>query len=427
MSPSRTLPEQHPGRLPVPELLASGAVHCVYQPVVDLASGDVLGREALMRTPPGSGWSSPLDLLDAAEEEGLLAELEEAALSVALADATRSAGVGTGHTLFLNVEPRTLSRHLPTVLATLAERPRHVRVVVEITERALALDPAGILEAATHLRAAGCAIALDDVGAEPASLAFLPLLNPEIIKLDLGLLRTLEDPATITVASAVRARAEATGARVVAEGIETEDDLSRALVLGADLGQGWHLGRPQRGLPRGAVRTGRLPRAHPVSAAGTTPFELLAHRRAVRQAPKRLLLPLSRTLEATAITQRVPPLVIGAFQDERFFAGRSARRYARLAGELPFVGGVGAGRPAVLPPGVRWASVDPDDPLADEWAVVVLGAHESVALVGRETGPRPLVPTDQEEDGDREFAFAVTHDQGLVGAVAQALLRRFGA
>lgn len=428
---------QRPGRVPVPDLLRTGGVQCAYQPVVELATGEVLGREALLRTPEGSGWSSPLEVLHAAEAEGLLGELERAALTRAIDDAAE-ASEGGPQTLFLNVEPRTLSRHLPLVLETLARREPHIRVVVEITERALALDPAGMLDAAARLRSVGCVIALDDVGVVPESLAFLPLLAPEIIKLDLQLLRTLEDPETITVAGAVRARAEATGARVVAEGIETRDDLTRALVLGADLGQGWYLGRPHRGLPRGERHAGRLPRPHAALGGSATPFELVATRRAVRTAPKHLLLPLSRTLEQTAVAHRVPPVVLGSFQDERFFAGRSARRYGRLARDLPFVGALGSGVPAVLPDGVRWAAVDPTEPLAREWAVVVLGAHESVALVGREVGT--AVPGDRAwlpdpatdlpgsaADGAREFEFAVTHDHGLVAEAAQSMLRRFGA
>ncbi|WP_454048631.1 sensor domain-containing phosphodiesterase [Cellulomonas sp. Marseille-Q8402] len=418
---------ERPGRLPVPELLRTGGVHCAYQPVVELATGEVLGREALLRTAEGSGWTSPLDVLDAAEADGLLGELERAAMSRALADAAAASG-GASHTLFLNIEPRTLSRHLPLVLETLAQRGPHVRVVVEITERALAHDPAGMLDAAARLRAAGCAIALDDVGAVPESLAFIPLLAPEIIKLDLKLLRTLEDPETITVAGAVRARAEATGARVVAEGIETRDDLTRALVLGADLGQGWYLGRPSRELPEGERHGGRLPRPHAPLGGSATPYELVATRRAVRLAPKHLLLPLSRTLETAAVSHRVPPVVLGAFQDERFFTGRSARRYGRLAGRLPFIGALGSGWPTNLPEGVRWASVDPTEPLAREWAVVVLGAHESVALVGREVGPPPVGsrPGSAADDA-REFEFAVTYDHGLVAEAAQSLLRRFRA
>lgn len=418
--------EPLPDRVPVPELLRTGAVHCAYQPVVELATGAVLGREALLRTPQGSGWGSPLDVLDAAEDAGMLGELERAAMTYALTDAAQASG-GVAQTLFLNIEPRTLSRHLPLVLETLAQRAPQVRVVVEITERALALDPAGMLDAAARLRSVGCAIALDDVGVVPESLAFIPLLAPEVIKLDLQLLRTLEDPETITVAGAVRARAEATGARVVAEGIETRDDLTRALVLGADLGQGWFLGRPAPSLPDGERHAGRIPRPHAPLGGRSTPFEIVASRRAVRVAPKQLLLPLSRTLETAAVTHRVPPLVLGAFQDERFFTGRPARRYGRLAQQLPFVGALGTGRPEGLPAGVRWAAIDPTEPLAREWIVLVLGAHESVALVAREIGDGRSGGPGSAGDPARTFEFAVTYDHGLVAEAAQSLLRRFGA
>jgi len=428
--------------VPVTELLRTSAVHCAYQPVVDLLTGEVLGREALLRTPADAGWSSPLEVLDSAEEHGLLGELERAAMSCALAEAA-TASAGASHTLFLNIEPRTLSRHLPQVLDTLSRRPPYVRVVVEITERALAHDPAAILTAAEALRAAGCAIALDDVGVVPESLAFIPLLAPEIIKLDLQLLRTLEDPETMTVAGAVRSRAEATGARVVAEGIETREDLTRALVLGADLGQGWYLGRPQRVLPPGERHSGRLPHPHESLERGSTPFEIVARHGSVRPAPKRLLAPLCHTLEGSALRHRVPPLVLASFQHARFFAGRTVPRYAQLAEQLPFVGALGAGRPDDLPPEVRWVGLDPEEPLAREWSVVVLGAHESIALVARER----LTPAGEDvlggvlaepdgalapggpgrADGAREFDFTVTYDDALIAQTARVLLRRFGA
>ena len=101
---------------------------------------------------------------------------------------------------------------------------------------------------AERLRAAARAIALDDVGIEPESLAFIPLLRPEVVKLDLALFCTTSGPDTITVTGAVRAYAEEYGAEVVAEGIEPAADLTRAQVLGATLGQGWWWGRGERRL-----------------------------------------------------------------------------------------------------------------------------------------------------------------------------------
>ena len=192
-------------------------------------------------------------------------------------------------TLFVNLEPTTLTRRLDVVLEALTSRAAHVQVVVEITERALAEDLAAVLSGAEQLRADGCAIALDDVGVHPESLAFIPLLRPEVVKLDLKLLRTVKDPATVVVAGAVRAYAEQAGAEVVAKGIETNDDLTRALVLGATLGQGWLWSRGECDFTPSTFRPERFT-GRPIGAAlRATPYELIGAGRNIRQAPKHLL------------------------------------------------------------------------------------------------------------------------------------------
>ncbi|QTE27905.1 sensor domain-containing phosphodiesterase [Pengzhenrongella sicca] len=403
--------------VPLDALLRADGLHCVYQPFVDLDTGAVLAHEALLRGPAGTPWQSPLVLLDAARAAGRIVDLERASLATSLADAARLSG-GRPVTLFVNIEPSTLTGHLDVVLAAVAARAAHVQVVVEITERALAADLAGVLAGAERLRAAGCAIALDDVGVEPASLALIPLLRPEVVKLDLRLLRTVHDVATITVAGAVRAYAEASGAEVVAEGIETQADLTRALVLGATLGQGWLWGRGER---RFAATTSRPERfaAHSISPQlCTTPYEVIGAGRRLRRAPKHLLLPLSHTLELTAAQARVAPLLLAGFEDARFFSPDTARRYTELARQLPFVGALGVGMSAEPAPGVRGTALSRQDPLAREWTVVVLGAHTAAALMARDLG-------DEGADGDREFEFVVTYDRALVTAAAQALVGRF--
>src|SRR5205085_1452138 len=95
-----------------------------------------------------------------------------------------------------------------------------------------------------RLRAAGWRIALDDVGADDMSLAFMPLLRPDIVKLDLSLVQQRPGPAVAGIMNAVNAYAERTGALVLAEGIENEQHLDIAKALGARLGQGYLFGRP---------------------------------------------------------------------------------------------------------------------------------------------------------------------------------------
>jgi EAL domain-containing protein (putative c-di-GMP-specific phosphodiesterase class I) len=407
-------------------LLRDRALHCVYQPFVDLDTGEPVAHEALLRGPAGTPWASPMALLTGAIATGRLAELEQYSLLTSLGDAARHAGSGAV-TLFVNIEPTTLTHHLDMVLEALGTRAPGVQVVVEITERALSVDPAGVLRAADRLREAGCAIALDDVGTEPESLAFIPVLRPEVVKLDLTLLRTIDDPTTILVAGAVRAYAEEWDADVVAEGVETAEDLTRALVLGATLGQGWWWGRPDQTFGT----SNRAPRRFAARAVGramrTTPFELIGQSRSVRRATKDLLLPVSRTLELTALETQVPPMMLSCFEHARFFSTATAERYARLADRLPFVGAFGEGMSAEPAPGVRGVDVSADDPLASEWTVVVLGAHVAVALIARDLRTREAREQGApgpDRPGAPEFEFVMTHDRAIVTAAAHTLLSR---
>jgi EAL domain-containing protein (putative c-di-GMP-specific phosphodiesterase class I) len=117
-------------------------------------------------------------------------------------------------------------------------------IFAEVTERALTDRPAELLAAVARLRRLGVGIALDDVGADPRSLALMPFLAPEVIKLDLALVQGKPSRRTAAIVHAVSAESERTGALVLAEGIETEAHRQTALALGARYGQGWLFGRP---------------------------------------------------------------------------------------------------------------------------------------------------------------------------------------
>lgn len=398
----------------------------VLQPVVDLRSNDVVAHGALLRGPAGSELASPLALMEAARAAGRAAELDVAALRTHLEHAEQTMP-GLDPILFVNLEPATLTAALGQVLEVLADRPEGQRVVVEFTERALTTDPAAVIEATERIRALGCAIALDDVGAEPASLAFVPLLRPEVVKLDLGLLRTVDDPATITVAHAVRAYAEEFGREVVAEGVEVREDRTRAVVLGATLGQGWYWGYPSAEPHQPAHGFERIYVSRPrETRAPRTPFDLL--RPSETQAgPKDLLRSVSRGLELAALQSRVRPVLLSSFQDVRNFGRPTQRRYEKLAGELPLVGVVGHRMPDSPAPGVRGAALRGGDPLGEEWTVVVLGPHEAVALIARIRPESDRQESCGAEAGDVWFDFAVTHDRARVTAAALLLLERLGA
>ena len=119
---------------------------------------------------------------------------------------------------------------LVKVFADADYRKRHV--VRELTERSIADNPAGLLQAVEQARAQSVGIALDDVGIGPASLAIMPLIRPDVIKLDLSLIQQQTTPSVAGLANAVLAEAERTGAVILSEGIETEQHVSVARTLG---------------------------------------------------------------------------------------------------------------------------------------------------------------------------------------------------
>src|ERR1700742_3774801 len=166
---------------------AERTVRSVYQPIVDLDSGAVAGWEALARGPVDSPLERPDRLFAAAEQAGRLTQLDWECRVSAVRGAL-DAGIGPRRALFINVEPRALGTPAPDHLASDWQRAAdELDVVVEITERSLTERPADLLAAIETMRARGWRIALDDVGADARSLALMPLLRPDVIKLDLRL------------------------------------------------------------------------------------------------------------------------------------------------------------------------------------------------------------------------------------------------
>ena len=156
----------------VAEVVARGLVRTVFQPVVDLSSGAMVGYEALTRGPAGP-LEQPTALFAAARTQGLLRELDGLCRRVAVASAIQR-GLFAPLTVFINVEPQELD---PAGLDPLIDLARsaagRLQVVLEVTERALAARPADLLASVHRLRAAGWRIALDDVGVDDLSLAFM--------------------------------------------------------------------------------------------------------------------------------------------------------------------------------------------------------------------------------------------------------------
>jgi diguanylate cyclase (GGDEF)-like protein/PAS domain S-box-containing protein len=400
------------------DALRADGVRSVFQPIVELDTGRVVAYEALARGPRGP-LERPDLLFAAARAAGRLAELDELCRAAAFRGAVDH-GLLTPLTLFVNVEPEVLdTAPLADLLAIAESAPGELRVVMEITERALAARPAELLRTVERVRSLGWGIALDDVGADAMSLSFMPLLRPDVVKLDLRLVQERPGPAIAQIMNAVNAYAEQTGAVVLAEGIEDDVHLRTARGLGATLGQGWLFGRPGPG-PAADRPVGEL--VLPAHTARpddgeASPFACLPSGVAMRRAPKALLIELSKQLEREALRLGETSVVAAAFQEARHFTPSTALRYRDLVERTGFVCAFGEGLPAEPLPGLRGAELRPGDPVRGEWDVVVLGPHFAAALLARDLG-------DDGPDLDRRFEYALTYDRETVVRAAQALLSR---
>ena len=392
-------------------VLRDGRIRTVFQPIVELDTGALVGYEALARGPEGSALETPDRLFAAARSEDRLGELDMACQRAAIAGAN-DLGVEAPLTLFVNTEPDSIG------FGPLPPIGRGVRGVVELTERTLTSRLAELLPAVQRARAEGWGVALDDVGADTRSLALMPVLRPDVIKLDLRLVQEQPTPEIAAIAGAVGAQAERSGAAVLAEGIETAEQAQYARALGATLGQGYFLGRPSReprrdrvtGMPL-PIFTASLP--HP----WRTPFDLASSRRPVRHGTMPLLASISRELERQAATGHRTSLLISSFPDTHALTAGIDTVYGDLAANLAFVAAFAVGLPPNLGPGLRGVNIREDDPLRGTWNVVVLGAHFASMLAARETGKAG-------SSDEQMFDFVFTYEREIIIECAQALLLR---
>lgn len=222
-----------------------GELYLVYQPYVDLSTGEASGAEALLRwRHPTRGELQPLSFIPMAEATGLILPLGRWALRAALA---RAAGWPPETTLSVNISPLQFhqSDFLEEVDAALAEsRFPADRLELEITETVLMRDNPDTTARLRALINRGIRIALDDFGTGYSALAYLARLPHHRIKLDKSFVQDLGNPATAELIRAIISLARAQGIAVTAEGVEREEHLALVRRLGFTHAQGFATGSP---------------------------------------------------------------------------------------------------------------------------------------------------------------------------------------
>ncbi len=245
------------GRGPLAELMRKNALYSVFQPIVDLRNGSVYAHEALVRGVEGTPLFGADALFQAARVEGLLFEFELYCIGVALEGWGRLQEPGR---LFVNISADALvdvvQRRGCTKLVHLVRSFRVLprMLVLELTEHERVNNMDQLIDVVREVRAAGLSLALDDFGDGRSSLRLWSQVKPEIVKIDKYFTKDISQHAdNLQTLQALKQIATIFGTQLVAEGIETKDDLRVLRDLDLAYGQGYLLGRPEL-LPRVKVK-----------------------------------------------------------------------------------------------------------------------------------------------------------------------------
>lgn len=226
-------------------VLELGLVHAVYQPVVDVIDLRVVGYEALTRVARGRFESTDL-LFKAATENDSLWSLERLCRRKALEGLP---AIRTDELLFLNVQPDAIydpELRDRSFLARLAEVGLHPgQIVLEMTEHSAVRDFPSFRRTLHHFRANGFRLAMDDVGSGYSGLQAIAELSPDFIKADMGLVRDIHrNPIKRELIATIRRFSDSTGITLIAEGVETQEELWSLRDLGVRCAQGFLFARP---------------------------------------------------------------------------------------------------------------------------------------------------------------------------------------
>jgi diguanylate cyclase (GGDEF)-like protein len=219
----------------------------LFQPIIHMQTGEIIGYEGLIRGPSDSALHSPLNLFKVARGNNLSVEVEYLCSKIVL---ERFSKLNLPGKLFLNISPECLL--YPKVKQGETLDYIHEfgisadRVIIELTESQPTYDYDLLVKAVTHYRGMGFQIAIDDLGEGFSSLRLWSELRPEYVKIDMHFIQGINlDKVKLQFVRSIQQIAEASGTVVIAEGIETQTELLLIRDLGIECGQGYHIARPQ--------------------------------------------------------------------------------------------------------------------------------------------------------------------------------------
>ncbi|MEQ9501606.1 MAG: EAL domain-containing protein [Deltaproteobacteria bacterium] len=232
------------------ETIDEGAFKLVFQPKIAIGDRRVRGGEALLRwIDPELGFVSPADFIPVAEEAGLITRIDKWVLERSCEEAVRWRSLGLPNLcMAVNISAEQFSEpgFVDVVRSTLERTGLPPELLeLELTERTLMNDSAAAVEILGNLRALGCRIALDDFGTGFSSLSYLTRFSVDTLKIDRAFITDVQEHADRgAIVRAIIAMSKSLRIQVVAEGVETAEELAFLGELECDLVQGYYFAKP---------------------------------------------------------------------------------------------------------------------------------------------------------------------------------------
>jgi EAL domain-containing protein (putative c-di-GMP-specific phosphodiesterase class I) len=357
---------------------------------------------------------SPDALIKEAYRQNRVAEFDW----IARASACRGALAGRlapDDLLFLNIEPVALgSKCPPDLRPDIDEAFAAFRVVLEITERSLDHDPRTLFSGIDGVRPTVAGLALDDVGADVRAMSMLPVIRPDVIKLDLKVTQGTPSREAMRVLHFVYEEVERTGATILAEGVETKRHEEVVRWLGAQLAQGWLYGKPTDDPTSVEEHDAHMSILAQLGLEDVrSPFDALGGA-PIGRAPRDLLLSLADEVFRHGLHLQSPALLIMLVPDPEALTKNNLRVLTQMARRQVITGVIGEGMPPEPAPGVR-GSQKHDPALDGQYAVIAVSPSTAVAVLAR-----------QAHSTQPDFYFSVIHDRPRITSVARCLLRHLG-
>jgi EAL domain-containing protein (putative c-di-GMP-specific phosphodiesterase class I) len=384
---ARTPPSGTPGEHDlIRRIVTDRNITVQFQPIRDVVRDQVVGFEALTRGPEGP-LLRPDRLFAAARLAGLAGELDW----ICRAEAFRQmleAKMPPAVSLFVNVEPDSLIEPCPDdLLQVIWDATSHLRVFIDMTGRALSQYPFEVLETVRRARAAGWGVAMGDLEFSSSGIALLPTLEPDVVKMNHGVLTVAAGYAAAAV-TAVLSEVEQTGAMLLVERVEDEAARRISRSVGASLHSGRLFGYPEK-LPTRLptpVAPVRLRDVAPTAATEQlTPWKVLAERGAHVASGVTLaeIDNLVRIFALQAASAPNPPVIGLVVPNADESSEETTMSFRMLLGRCPLVLAVGHRVSRFEDWRVRAGELPAQHPLLDEFCAVALSPTQAMAIVAR--------------------------------------------